>query len=228
MKALPKKFEMCTKYAPYDKRIMEQSVCGDYMMSIANPSLENTWDKPMHYSERFVSKCIEEGSWIVTKDMDEPELAFPFTAEVAFSGNVYEVVKGSTEGYVSKTYLPDNTLYENFSTVEQAKQFIKDGTWIVKHVGEKIQEPALVSNGSIATSKITVNDLSSIGSIGVLSTRALPEAPQSRSTSNLAVDSMCDTCTTEGAIERTRQALEDLAITYESLIALQRKFKGGV
>lgn len=146
---LPNKFEICTKYARADKRIVELSNDGYYYMRHAAPFLDDAFDAPLKYSKGFVTEAIAEGSWIITKDLDEPELVFPINAR--HSGIEYRdegcpeanitIEKGDVEGYVKVTW-GDGQVDSQHWTVDNCKRLIKEGIWIVKSVGAVAPEKA--------------------------------------------------------------------------------------
>lgn len=236
MTKLPHQFEICTKYDRATRfRATLDSTTGKY--TLRNTSrLEDAYDAPLAYSAKFVQEAIDCGNWIVvvTKDMSpatEPELVFPIYAK--HSGPEYQdeacpeanikIEKGDLDGFVKVTW-GDGSVNEGFWSVDSYKRLIEQGIWIVKHVGEKA--PEVVTN----TTYLSAADLDKISiTSGTITARSFSvQAPQSAPLSNLSLSIKCDTDAAVEAVERLTQALEDLAISYESVIALQRDFKEGV
>lgn len=143
--SLPTKFEICTKYNRCTIFILTRTVTGCYEMVHKNPSLEDAWDKPIPYTEELVRHSLDCGNWIMTKNLDEPELVFPFYVihreyEKNSPERLWKMYEGEAEGFVN-TEFEDGFEYNTWPVAE-VKRFIKEGIWIVKHVGEKAKEPA--------------------------------------------------------------------------------------
>jgi hypothetical protein len=241
---LPKKFEFCTKYFPAEKHIMENYEKGMYKVTECD-------GKPCHnsvgHTAGFVQACLTEGSWIMTKNLDvspattpvereilseDRPMVFPFTA--VCSDTPFVVTAGTTQGYVTCTSTHDGEIYEDAYTVEQAKYYVKSGVWRVKHVGENIEEkPAqysvkidndgLVRSFGILDGKLSLNNAAITASL-----TEVPQPPESTTISTLKVVVECDTTEALANAKALAGALEAVAIAYESVIALQKEFKGGV
>lgn len=194
MEKLPNKFEMRTKYNHEKHYILTKQADGLFYKLVVKGSLEEAYDTPSSYTVRSVEDAVRFGAWIITKNLDEPEMKFPFAIEHHTTHNVYTISKGSQEGRVSMHDSAYDQTYPNAFSEAQAKVFIKEGIWIVKHVGEKAPEAPQSSEKSLATLTIDVD-----------STR-VTEALEH--------------------VERLRQAYEDLAIAMESVMKLQKEWKG--
>ena len=201
MTKLPKKFEFCTKYNRADKHVLEYFEEGMYRY------LAECGYGP-NYTAAFVQGCVNEGSWIITKDLDEPELVFPFTAvakhtpkEIA-EEETFTAHRSECNNYEMYTSYPDGAEY--VFSLDSCKKFIKDGTWIVKSVGEKVTE--------------TVEELDFIQKGQFVSDGTISDLPI-----KVTIEGFDETME---RLEKLRQAYEDVNIAMESVIALQKELKG--
>lgn len=197
MTKLPKKFEFCTTFDRATKYTLEYFEEGMYRF------IDNDATFSPSYTAWFVQACVDEGSWIITKNLEEPELVFPFTVlhkDTPDDTELFVVTKGYEADRVTCTYPTDSyDEYQNCFSFDDCKRFIKDGIWIVKSVG--------VSTDSLKHGHLNADHIDA---------KALPISIQ---------------VTTEGfdetmeRLEKLRQAYEDVAIAMESVIALQKEMK---
>jgi hypothetical protein len=282
MKKLPKKFEMCINNYPSNKFVLTQCGSDGKYSCEARTCLEDAFNLPAVYSQQFVQEAINCGNWIITKDLDEPELVFPIIAKhrddaVTYPSRYLVITKSADPSFV------DVIWHENtgtglkkediaFWTIKDCKRLVKEGKWIVKRVGEKPQEPrrkvlvtrmvaenawpsttaydALIEAGYgepvkgdqvlLATKDGKSQVLEFDGYIwykAFLDSSVLVDCGFTGTTikaKNLnipgkVVDAKltitADTDAAVEAVERLRQAYEDLAIAMESVIALTEEMK---
>lgn len=208
MTKLSEKFEICTKHNRTSRyQLSLNKDTGKYSLQNVT-SLEDAYNIPITYSARLVQEALDCGNWIMTKNLSEPELALPFTVEHPDSGNMFEITRGSKAGYTSHLSLGSGKLYENNCTDAECKRFIKDGIWIVKHVGEKAPEQVeedrvLVVDGAITATGVTNNgkDVHTMRFVADVNDAVL-------------------------SVDRLAQAYESLAVSMESCLALNEKLKG--
>jgi hypothetical protein len=219
--SLPKKFEIHAKYNPASRHTATLNEAGTKYHIESRESLGNAYDAPVELSVRFVQEALDEGSWIMTKKLEEAaerEMVFPFTAinssteaELA-EEETFVVRKSAIEEECFAEY-PDGGRYHfKISTV---KELVKDGIWIVKSIGEKAEENTgtgfWITPGAIKLNNVTITP---------------PQAPESTTTSigKLSID--VDTNAAVVAVERLASAYEALNIAMESCLALNEKLKG--
>lgn len=220
---LPKKFVMSTKYNRPEKYTMEQHEEGMY--HITEEAGKPVEGRTAKHTEEFVKACLNEGSWILEKSLDEPELVFPFTAihKAHTTGSeinakeLFEVTKGYDAGRVTCTYINDGaTSYNNCFSVDEVKQYIKEGTWLVQHVGERVSEKDNIEVGTLAWD----------GTELTASEATFGDSNASSDRNTLIITVNCNTDAAIVSLERFRQAVEDVNISLESMIALQKELKG--
>lgn len=255
MNKLPAKFEIHAKYDPATHHIATLNEAGTKYSIHSRESLDNAYDAPVELSVRFVQEALDSGSWIMTKKLEEVsverEMVFPFTFECPESEEsiIYTASKGKP-GIVNVDW-ETNTYHTMHYSEAHVKEYIKDGSWIVKSVGEKAEEkPAKYDvsfGGNIEapygmfgrlckdTGDIQCEGFSlKAGELKLTKTTlttpsvAAPQAPESAPTSVGTLAINVDTEAAVEAVERLRQAIEDLCISYESVIALQKEMKNGL
>lgn len=238
---LATKFEICTKYDRTSRYTLSlDSTTGKYVMRNVT-KLEDAYDVPATYSVRFVQEALDEGSWIMTKKLEEAvereiasedrPLVFPFTvlhSATPDEKEMFEVTKGYEAGRVTCTYFNDDgATYENCFTEEDAKKYIKEGFWLVKAVGEKPEE--INVKEALKPFGITVGDAGEFTFTGALvkGFEDAPQPPESTVISTLKVVVECDTTEALANAKALAAAYEELAISMESVIALAKEMKNG-
>lgn len=236
--SLANKFEICTKYNRTDRYTIEKYEEGMYHNSAVN-GVSNT-SFMAQYTEAFVQACLTEGDWIMTANLSEHldvpqatevaaerEMVFPFVAKHKndtkdYRDNYHVVSKSISEGMVDvHWYHTGNTYYKSdysFWTIEDAKRLVKQGIWIVKHVGEKAEEKV---DKSFEFFKDVVN--ANAANKKVLA--EAPQSPESTTVSTLKVDIQCDTTEAVANAKALAGALEEINVAMESYIALVKEMK---
>lgn len=161
MNKLPAKFEICTKYNRTSRYILTLNAEGYYEIVPKERSLDDAYDVLKKYSQGFVKEAVQDGMWEITANLDEhlsePDMVFPFyvTHRDDRVGVATCVTKGTLEDHVT---LEDFTgSFNNYYSLDKVKQLIKDGTWIVKHVGEKEPEQPVEAPQSTPLSSLSLS-----------------------------------------------------------------------
>ena len=128
---LPNKFEF--KVYNRDTYVMVKSnTDGEYYCyNTGEDTTEPT--KAIHNSSTIL-EAIRSGIWQITEDLDEPEMKFPFTFKHTGDNTLYTAVRKNDNGSIHIIWDDDSADGYCVKTVEK---YIKDGTWIVKSVGEQ-------------------------------------------------------------------------------------------
>lgn len=204
MTKLPSKFQIRTKHDDITRYMLTLSeATGKYACRNVT-SLDSAYDLLVTYSPKSVQEFINEGDWIITKSLDEPELKFPFTVlhkdYLDHPERLYTITKGNGDRVNLSCW--DGEIDHDFCTEEQCKNFIKEGTWLVKHVGEKAEENTQQEPP-----------------------QATESAPQSRTVSTLKVDVECNTGAAVEAVENLTAVYENLALAMQRVIRLQKEMR---
>ena len=158
---LPNKFE----YSNTDgNKFWMTLIGGVYWCTYVGEDAEE--GKTSSWQVSTVEHCLEMGTWIITKNLDEPELVLPFTYVYDGGTLVYKAEQGFTTDKVNIVSPTGRKVASDWWTKDQCREFIKTGTWIVKSVGEqKSLEAPTSDDKSVSVLSIRVECKEAVASI---------------------------------------------------------------
>jgi hypothetical protein len=127
-----------------DNLLKLTNINGDYFCTL--PHVEADRISSAYYERTNVEHKLHTGKWKIVADLSvaekEPEMKFPFTFKGRTHGDrIYTVNK---HPYRANAVIITSDVGTGDVTIEQAREAIKSGTWVVQSVGEQEakEEPA--------------------------------------------------------------------------------------